>query len=173
MPKSAIDPDLEPRSGNEKINYSDYKLVKRLGIFIKRDTDQPEDLDPDTLDSFFKNTVASHWPDYLGISTTFLSYRNKTIEFDLVVDQRCTTDLLDLVYWIAGLYRIKVRVLQHAKCFTVNIIRWQQPIGYPINFNDSIEQAVSREQAARDNLYAAKKAKKRSYTYILDAKSSS
>jgi hypothetical protein len=129
--------DYKNKNDISEGNCAEEKSIN-IQFFMKTGGSQPEYLDANAIDKFFKGNLAKKWAMCDGYLPTFKSCSNGVINFDLVTDPRCTG-----LYWIslcnhiANQYKEHVKMLKDATHFKADHFIANDIIGFNINANDT------------------------------------
>jgi hypothetical protein len=102
----------------------------KVEVFMKTGGEQPQELIADTINKFFIGNYAKVWAMTRGFTSTFKSYNNGEISFDMITDPRCKEHDFLLARFIASEYKNKVALLKDATSFDVHHFKANDIIGY-------------------------------------------
>jgi len=139
---------------NKQISNDDNNITCKVQVFTKTGGGQPSTLDADQINKFFKGNYAKQWAMIKGYISTFKSYKNGIIYFDLITDPRCKNEPFFLSKFIASEYRNKVSVLKDATSFEVSQFEAKDIIGFLLAESefDKLHAYNERMKNSYDNL---------------------
>ncbi|MEJ7611102.1 MAG: hypothetical protein WKF88_07985 [Ferruginibacter sp.] len=140
---------------NPKKEQAETKTIN-LQIFMKTGGDQPDSPDAAAINKFFKGNYAKVWAMTKGYISTFKSYDNGEIIFDMITDPRCQDDDYMLSRFIASEYKSKVTVLAEATSYEAHHFKANDIIGYnlPAAETDKICEYDVRVKRSHNSLKA-------------------
>lgn len=104
-----------------------------INVFFPTGGEQPTSLDAKAINNFFKGNYAKVWAMTQGFISTFKSYENGEICFDMITDPRCKEQDFVLSHFIASEYKNKVTLLKDATSFKANHFKAKDIIGYNVD----------------------------------------
>jgi hypothetical protein len=158
-----LDPDYEAKCRQELLDEflgvkkkyppdgtnKDHKGTVELNLFMSTGGPQPATLDNMAINSFFIGNYAKAWAMAKGYTSTFKSYEDGKIVFDMITDPRYIGNSFILSRFIAKKYKDKVWLLGNAREFQANHFYAKDIIGSIAEVNESVWIKKNGERIAK------------------------